>query len=124
MKTFIKIKKLKPKTLKKYSLTSKILNYKKKCPVSLEEAYQFTKDVYPKTAQILKILLICSDSGAVIERGFSLKNMKMNKYHSLIKIRTLDALMRIYYEYDITDQDADDIVKVWFKKGNQHIDLP
>ena len=124
MKTFIKIKKLKPKTLKKYNLTSKILNYKKKCPVSLEEAYQFTKDVYPKTAQILKILLICSDSGAVIERGFSLKNMKMNKYHSLIKIRTLDALMRIYYEYDITDQDADDIVKVWFKKGNQHIDLP
>ena len=124
MKTFIKIKKLKPKTLKKYNLTSKILNYKKKCPVSLEEAYQFTKDVYPNTAQILKILLICSDSGAVIECGFSLKNMKMNKYHSLIKIRTLDALMRIYYEYDITDQDADDIVKVWFKKGNQHIDLP
>ena len=78
----------------------------------MEEAYQFTKDVYPNTAQILKILLICSDSGAVIECGFSLKNMKMNKYHSLIKIRTLDALMRIYYEYDITDQDADDIVKV------------
>ena len=124
MKTFIKIKKLKPKALKKYNLTSKNLNYKKKCPVSLEEAYQFTKDVYPNTAQILKILLICSDSGAVIECGFSLKNMKMNKYHSLIKIRTLDALMRIYYEYDITDQDADDIVKVWFKKGNQHIDLP
>ena len=80
--------------------------------------------MYPNTAQILKILLICSDSGPVIECGFSLKNMKMNKYHSLIKIRTLDALMRIYYEYDITDQDADDIVKVWFKKGNQHIDLP
>ena len=90
----------------------------------MEEAYQFAKDVYPNTAQILKISLICSDSGAVVERGFSLKNMKMNKYHSLIKIRTLDALMRIYYEYDITDQDADDIVKVWFKKGNQHIDLP
>ena len=90
----------------------------------MEKAYQFTKDVYPNTAQILKILLIWSDSGAVIECGFSLKNMKMNKYHSLIKIRTLDALMRIYYEYDITDQDADDIVKVWFKKGNQHIDLP
>ena len=71
MKTFIKIKKLKPKTLKKYNLTSKILNYKKKCPVSLEEAYQFTKDVYPNTAQILKILLICSDSGAVIEWFFT-----------------------------------------------------
>ena len=118
MKTFIKIKKLKPKTLKKYKLTSKNLNYKK---IAL---YLWRKLVYPNTAQILKISLICSDSGAVVERGFSLKNMKMNKYHSLIKIRTLDALMRIYYEYDITDQDADDIVKVWFKKGNRHIDLP
>ena len=41
-----------------------------------------------------------------------------------MKIQTLDAIMWIYCEYDITDQDADDIVKVWFKKGNQHIDLP
>ena len=41
-----------------------------------------------------------------------------------MKIWTLDALMRIFYEYNITDQDADDIVKVWFKNGNQRIDLP
>ena len=90
----------------------------------MEEAYQFAKDVYPNIAQILKILLICPASGAVVERGFSLMNMQMNKLRSSMKIRTLDALLRIYYEYDITDQDADDIVKVWFKSGNRCIDLP
>ena len=74
-------------------------------------------------AQILKILLICSASGAVVERGFSLMNIQINKLRSSMKIRTLDALMRIYYEHDITDQDADDIVKVWFKNGNRRIDL-
>ena len=90
----------------------------------MEEAYQFAKDVYPNIAQILKILLICPASGAVVERGFSLMNMQMNKLRSSMKIRTSDALLRIYYEYDITDQDADDIVKVWFKSGNRCIDLP
>ena len=74
-------------------------------------------------AQILKILLICPASGAVVERGFSLMNIQINKLRSSMKIRTLDALMRIYYEHDITDQDADDIVKVWFKNGNRRIDL-
>ena len=29
-----------------------------------------------------------------------------------------------YYEYDITDQDTDDIIKVWFKNKNRHTDLP
>ena len=62
--------------------------------------------------------------GAVVERGFSLRNMQMNKLRSSMKIRTLDSLMRIYYEYDITDQDADNIMKVWFKYGNRRIDLP
>ena len=90
----------------------------------MEETYQFAKDVYPSIAQILKILLICPASGAVVERGFSLMNMQMNRLRSSMKIRTSDALLRIYYEYDITDQDADDIVKVWFKNGNRHIDLP
>ena len=90
----------------------------------MEEAYQFAKDVYPNIAQILKILLICPASGAVVERGFSLMNMQMNKLRSSMKIRTSDALLRIYYEYDITDQDADDIVKVWFKNGNRCIDMP
>ena len=32
--------------------------------------------------------------------------------------------MRIHYEYDITDQDADDIVKLLFTYGNQRIGLP
>ena len=90
----------------------------------MEEAYQFAKDVYPNIVQILKILLICPASGVVAERGFSLMNMQMNKLRSSMKIRTSDALLRIYYEYDITDQDADDIVKVWFKNGNRCIDLP
>ena len=77
----------------------------------------------PNIAQILKILLICPASGVVVERGFSLMNKQMNKLRSLMKIRTSDAL-QIYYEYDITDQDAYDIVKVWFKNGNRCIDLP
>ena len=38
-----------------------------------------------------------------------------------MKIQTLDAIMWLYCEYDITDQDADDIVKVWFKNGNQQL---
>ena len=81
----------------------------------MEEPYQFAKDVYPNIAQILK---------TAVERGFSLMNKQMSKLRSLMKIWTLDALMRIFYEYNITDQDADDIVKVWFKNGNQRIDLP
>ena len=81
----------------------------------MEEPYQFAKDVYPNIAQILK---------TAVERGFSLMNKQMSKLHSSMKIWTLDALMRIFYEYNITDQDADDIVKVWFKNGNQRIDLP
>ena len=72
----------------------------------------------------MKILLICPGSDAVVERGFSLMNMHMKKLRSLVKIPTLDALMRIHYEYDITDQDADDIVKLLFKYGNQRIGLP
>ena len=74
-------------------------------------------------AQILKILLICPASGAIVERGFSLMNIQINKLRSSMKIRTLDALMRIYYEHDITDQDADDIVKVWFKNGNRRMKI-
>ena len=73
------------------------LESQKNCPASLEEAYQFAKDVYPNIAQILKILLICPASGAVVERGFSLMNMQMNKLGSPMKIWTLDALMRIHY---------------------------
>ena len=90
----------------------------------MEEAYQFAKDVYLNIAQILKLLLIFPASCAVVERGFSLINIQMNKLRSSMKIRTLDALIRIYYEYDITNQGADDIVKVWFKNGNRRIDLP
>ena len=123
-KTFIKTKKVKRKTSKKYKLTSTNLNYKKNCPVSLEEAYQFAKDLYQIIVKILKILLICSVRCAVVQRDFSLMNMQMNKLRSSMKIRTLDSLMRIYYEYDITDQDADNIIKVWFKNVNRRIDLP
>ena len=90
----------------------------------MEEAYQFAKDVYPNIAQILKILLIYPASGAVVERCFSLMNMHMNKLRSSMKIQTLDALMRVFYEYYITGQDTDDIIKVWFKNGNRRIDLP
>ena len=86
---------------------------------SLKKVYEFAKDLYPKIAQIFKTLLICPASSAIVEHGFSLMNMQMNKLLSSMKIQTLDALMWIYCEYDITDQDADDIVKVWFKNGNQ-----
>ena len=67
----------------------------------MEEAYQFDKDVYPNIAQILRILLICPASGAVVERGFSLMNMQMNKLRLSMKIRAFDALMRIYYIWPI-----------------------
>ena len=87
----------------------------------MKEVYQFATDVYPKIEQIFKTLLICPASSAIVEHGFSLMNMQMNKLLSSMKIKTSDALMWIYYEYDITDQDADEIVKVWFKNGNQRV---
>ena len=74
--------------------------------------------------QILKILLICPASSTIVEHGFSLMNMQINKLGLLMKIWTLDALLQIYYEYDITDQDTDDIIRVWFKNKNRHTDLP
>ena len=72
-------KKAKAKDVKEIQTYIEKLELQKNCPVSLEEAYQFAKDVYPNIAQILKILLICPASGAVVERGFSLMNMQMNK---------------------------------------------
>ena len=60
--------------------------------------------MYLSITQILKSLLVCPVTSAVVERGFALMNMQMNKLLLLMKIWTLDALMRIYYEYDITDQ--------------------
>ena len=87
----------------------------------MKEVYQFAKDVYTKITKTFKTLLICPASSTIVEYGFSLMNMQMNKLRSLMKIQTLDAIMWIYCEYDITDQDADDIVKVWFKNGNQQL---
>ena len=39
-------------------------------------------------AQILKILLICPASDAIVERGFSLMNMQMNKLRPSMKMLT------------------------------------
>ena len=108
-------KKAKAKDVKEIQTYIEKLELQKKLSCITGGSSTICWDMYPNIAQILKILLICPTSGAAVERSFSLMNMQMNKLHSLMKIWTLDALMRIFYEYEITDQDADDRVKVFFQ---------
>lgn len=55
------------------------------------------KRVLPDIRTVLSIIVICAASDAVVERGFSLKNLIMNDLRSSMNIRTLDAIMHIHY---------------------------
>ena len=68
---------------------------------------------FPNIALLLGIILVCPSSGAVVERGFSVRNLAMNKLQSSMKVTTLDAIMRIHYEKDL---EASDILEVWKKE--------
>ena len=101
------------------------LEIKVKDPVSISDALLLANKVFPDVTKILNIIAICPASGAIAERGFSLMNLIMNDLRNLMNIRTLDALMRISYSgRDLTDDDADKILSVWFRKGNRRIELP
>ena len=54
------------------------------------------KRVLPDIRTVLSIIVICAASDAVVERGFSLKNLIMNDLRSSMNIRT-DAIMHIHY---------------------------
>ena len=89
----------------------------------MEEAYQFPKDVYPNIANFENFIdLSCQQYHC---RAWFFTHEYANK-----SIGFIDENMDIgrpfanYYEYDITDQDTDDIIKVWFKNKNRHTDLP
>ena len=114
-KNFIKTKKLKPKTSKKYKVTSKSLNYKKNCPASLEEAYQFTKDMYFCTNFENFIDLSCQRCHC---RAWFFTHEYANEYIASIDENVDIGCPYANLLYHITNQDASDIVKVWFKNGN------
>ena len=41
-----------------------------------------------------------------------------------MNIRTLDAIMRIHYNgQDLSDEEADNIISVWKRRGNRRIEL-
>ena len=93
--------------------------------VSVSDALLLANEVFPDVIKILNIIAICPTSGAVVERGFSLMNLIMNDLRNSMYIRTLDALMRISYSgQDLTDDDADKILSVWFRRGKRRIELP
>ena len=93
--------------------------------MSISDALLLANEVFPDMTKILNIIAICPASGAVVERGFSLMNLIMNDLQNSINIGTLDALMRISYSgQDLTDDDADKILSVWFQRGNRRIELP
>ena len=75
-----------------------VLDLKKKSinPVSLNEAFKSSLEIFPDVAVVLNIIKICPSSGAVVERGFSLMNLIMNDLRSSMKVTTLDSLMRIH----------------------------
>ena len=101
-----------------------ILSLKVKQPLPLEQTIKLTSDILPDVAIILNIISICPASGAVVERGFSLMNLIMNDLRNSMNIRTLDAIMRIHYNgQDLSDEEADNIISVWKRRGNRRIEL-
>ena len=112
------------KSEKKKKCTAK-LEIKGNDPVSISDVLLLANKVFPDMTKILNIIVICPTSGAVIERGFSLMNLIMNDLRNSMNIRTLDALMQISYSgRDLTDDDGDKILSVWFRRGNRRIELP
>ena len=65
-------------------VAEKKLKHKKNCldnPVTVEIAHEWSTEVFPNIALLLEIILVCASSGAVVERGFSVMNLAMNKLH-------------------------------------------
>ena len=120
-----KKKKCTAKLFKQSSQEINDLEIKGNDPVSISDALLLANKVFPDVTKILNIIVICPASGAVVERGFSLMNLIMNDLRNSMNIRTLDALMQISYSgRDLTDDDGDKILSVWFQRGNRRIELP
>ena len=83
-----------------------------KLPFSLNEAYLLSRNVFPNVAVVLQLMLICSASGAIVERDFSVMNIIMNELHSSLKTSILSALMQINYEDNLSHEKYDQIVEV------------
>ena len=66
------------------------------------------KRVLPDIRTVLSIIVICAASDAVVERGFSLKNLIMNDLRSSMNIRTLDAIYAYtLYGADLSGEGTD-----------------
>ena len=84
-------------------VAEKKVKHKKNClenQVTVEIAHELSTEVCPNIALLLEIILVCPSSGAVVECGFSVMNLTMNKLQSSMKVKTLDAIMRIHYKKD------------------------
>lgn len=111
------------KILKACEKKVKITHERVKDPVTPELALETCRDVFPNMTMLLEIILVCPSSGAVVERGFSVMNLAMNKLQSSMNITTLDAIMRINYEDGISDDQANVILDIWKKRGDRRIEL-
>ena len=51
-------------------------------------------------------------------------NLIMNDMRSSMKVRTLDATMRIHYQGEsLTNEEVDEVIDVWKRRGNRQIEL-
>ena len=108
-------------------VAEKKLKHKNNCldnPVTVEIAHELSTEVFPNIVLLLEIILVCPSSRAVVEHRFSVMNLAMNKLQSTMTVTTLDAIMHIYYEKDLDDNKASDILEVWKKRGDRRIELP
>ena len=108
-------KKAKTKDVKEIQSYIEKLELQKNCPASLEESYQFTKDVYFCTNFENFIDLSCQRCHC---RAWFFTHEYANEYIASIDENVDIGCPYANLLYHITNQDASDIVKVWFKNGN------
>ena len=84
--------------------------------IFITRSLPFFRGCFPNVAVVLQLVLICPASGAIVEWGFSVMNLIVNELHSSLKISTLDALIWINYQEDLSHEKCDEIIKsekVW-----------
>ena len=91
--------------------------------ISLNEAFLLVEEVFPSIATLLQLIQVCPASGAIVKQGFSLMNLVMNDLRNSMNIATLDAMMRITYVNEITDDVVEKIIGIWKRRENRRIEI-